>query len=172
MAVDADCGMVGFQIYYKMPKVNEMVDFAAKVYLKFKDSPLLDDSASKPYSKGRWIIFPGNQATNNRALNEMLVKTGMRAIVLTGERMNQTLNSARGIWPYLASIWDSMPSDEFHHRVLDDHSSKAVIQLKDRIVACLLDMSSHNLKGIASCYNNDAILKMLGRRKECVPPVV
>ena len=72
----------------------------------------------------------------------------------------------------MASIWDSQPGDDFHHKVIDDGTSRQVIQLKDRIIACFMDMSSHNLKGIAACYNNDSILKMLGRRKECIPPVV
>ena len=151
-----------------------MQDFIAKVFLKYKDSPLVDEASSgKPYSRGRWLILPNNQATYSRSLNEMLKKTGMRSIVLWTEQMNQRLNSARGVWPYLASVWDAQPGDDFHHRVIDDVSSnKWVIQLKDRVVACLLDMANHNLKGISSCYNNDAILKVLGRRKEAVPPVV
>ena len=88
-----------------MPKSNEIIDFVSKIYLKFKDSP--HEETGKNYSKGRWIVFPNNQATYPRVLNEMLKKTGLRAIILQNEPLNQKLNSARGIWPYMASIWDS-----------------------------------------------------------------
>jgi len=151
-----------------MPKVDEMIDFLSKIYLKFKDLPVED---SKPYSKGKWLVMPNNQATNPRLLNEMLKKIGFRGIILPNEPMNQKLNSARGIWPYLAHIWESQPSDEFHHRAIDE-TTKQVIQLKDRIIQCIIDMNNHNLKGIAACFNNDAILRCLGRRKEAVPPEV
>ena len=159
MAIDGDVGLVGFQLYYKMPKVDEMIDFLAKIYLKFKDLPT--DDTAKPYSKGKWIVFPSNQATNPRTINEMLKKIGYRGIILANENMNQKLNSARGIWPYLAHIWESQPSDEFHHKAIDE-TTKQVIQLKDRIIQCIIDMNNHNLKGIASCFNNDSILKCLG----------
>ena len=107
-----------------MPKCDEIMDFIAKIYLKFKDHPLED--TSKPYSNGRWIIMPSNQASSNRQMNEMLKKTGFRAILLPTEETNQKLNSARGLWPYLAHIWESQPTDTFHHKVVDD-STKAVI---------------------------------------------
>lgn len=98
----------------------------------------------------------------------MLKKTGLRAIILPTESMNQKLNSARGVWPYLAHIWESQASDEFHHKTVDE-TSKAIIQLKDRVIQCIVDMNNHNLKGISSCFNNDAILRCLGRRKEAIP---
>jgi len=41
-----------------MPKVEEMMDFISKIYLKFRDSPIED--SSKPYSKGKWIVMPRN----------------------------------------------------------------------------------------------------------------
>ena len=50
--------------------------------------------------------------------------------------------------------------------------TKHVITLKDRVIQCLLDMNNHNIKGIATCYNNDSILKCLGRKKEAIPPLV
>lgn len=111
-------GLVGFQLYYKMPKVEEMIDFLSKIYMKFKDIPTED--SMKPYSKGRWIVMPSNQSTQPRLLNEMLKKTGYRGIVIPTEALNQKLNSARGIWPYLAHIWESQPSDEFHHKAVDE----------------------------------------------------
>lgn len=105
IAIDGDIGLVGFQLYYKMPKCDEMMDFISKVYLKFKDSAVED--TSNPYSKGKWIVLPNNQASHPRQLNEMLKKTGLRCIIMPNEPMNQKLNSARGIWPYLAHIWES-----------------------------------------------------------------
>ena len=80
VAIDSDIGLVGFQLYYKMPKSNEIIDFVSKTYLKFKDSP--HEDTGKSYSKGRWIVLPNNQATYPRVLNEMLKKTGLRAIIL------------------------------------------------------------------------------------------
>jgi hypothetical protein len=53
VAIDGDIGLVGFQLYYKMPKCDEMIDFLSKIYLKFKDCPMED--STKPYSKGKWL---------------------------------------------------------------------------------------------------------------------
>jgi hypothetical protein len=41
-----------------MPKTDEMMDFISKIYLKFKDSPIEDNS--NPFSKGRWLVMPNN----------------------------------------------------------------------------------------------------------------
>ena len=56
----------------------------------------------------------------------MLKKTGFRAIILPNEPLNQKLNSARGLWPYLAHIWESQPSDEFHHRTIVDTTKQVI----------------------------------------------
>ena len=66
-----------------MPKCDEMIDFIAKIYIKFKDSPV--DDSSNPYSKGKWIVMPNNQATYSRQINEILKKTGLRGIILPSE---------------------------------------------------------------------------------------
>ena len=149
-----------------MPKVDEQIDLISKIYIKFKDLPCED--ASKPYSKGKWLVMPNNEASYPRSLNELLKKIGYRAIVLPTEQLNQKLNSARGVWPYLAHVWESQPSDEFHNKPIDE-VTKQVIQLKDRVIQCLLDMNNHNIRGIACCFNNESILKSLGRRREAVP---
>ena len=65
------------------------------------------EDSTKPYSKGKWLVLPPNQASYPRQINEMLKKTGFRAIILPNEQLNQKLNSARGLWPYLAHIWES-----------------------------------------------------------------
>jgi len=94
IAIESEIGMIGFQLYYKMPKCNEMIDFISKIYLKIKDSPIEDSnsivggSSTKPYSKGRWLVLPNNQATYPRVINEMLKKTGLRAIILQNEQIN------------------------------------------------------------------------------------
>lgn len=54
----------------------------------------------------RWIIAPENSATSPRQFNEALAKINMRAVLLPTEDLNQTLNNARAIWPYLAQVWE------------------------------------------------------------------
>ena len=50
--------------------------------------------------------MPDNSATNPRQFNEALSKGNMRAVLLS-EELNQTLNNARAIWPYIAQVWES-----------------------------------------------------------------
>lgn len=45
IAIESEIGMIGFQLYYKMPKCNEMIDFISKIYLKIKDSPIEDSNS-------------------------------------------------------------------------------------------------------------------------------
>ena len=83
MAIDSDLGLVGFTCYWKQPNSPEVMDFIAKVYLKYKDSPLQEDC--KSYSKGRWIVMPSFLGSTARVVNEMLGKVGMRAIIMSNE---------------------------------------------------------------------------------------
>ena len=83
VAIDSDVGLVGFQMYFKMPKVDEMVDFMTKIYKKFSDSPI--DEGTHSFSKGKWIVMPNNQATQPRLIAEVLKKLGFRGIILPNE---------------------------------------------------------------------------------------
>ena len=104
-----------------MPKFEEMVDYIFKVYLKLRDTQL--EEASNPFFKGMWLVMPSTQASKVSAMNELLRKIGIRALLLPNEQANHKFNSARGVWPYLASIWESQPSDDFHQGTIDQHTS-------------------------------------------------
>jgi hypothetical protein len=94
---------------YKMPTCEEMMQLLDKINVKLsKSAKQTGKSMFEEQQKDatRWLIAPDNSATNPRQFNEALSRNNMKALLLPSEDLNQCLNNARAIWPYLAQVWE------------------------------------------------------------------
>lgn len=82
-----------------MMQLVEKIDSKISKAFKNGTTTMFEEPRKEPT---RWLIMPDNSSTNPRQFNEVLDKTNMRAILLPSEELNQTLNNARAIWPYIA----------------------------------------------------------------------
>jgi hypothetical protein len=104
-AIDSEFGLIGYQIMYKMPTCEEMMVLVEKInakiakFSKVSSRSMLEEAPKEPT---KWLIMPDNSSSNPREFNEALSKAGMRAVLLSNEELNQCLNNARAIWPYIA----------------------------------------------------------------------
>lgn len=86
-----------------MPGEKDMSKFVAKIDDKIRKQTKIHMHSKQP----KWIISPEHSASNHRNLNTKLRDCKLKAILLHGERANSKFNNCRGLWPYLAQIWES-----------------------------------------------------------------
>ena len=96
-AIDSKLGLVGYQMYQKMPTSTEVVGFIQKVKAKVEKG-----STKEKDSVPKWIIMNENEASRPRCVSAAAAKAGFRLVQFPNEETNQRFNNARGLWPYLA----------------------------------------------------------------------
>ena len=107
-------------------------------------------------------MSPEHSSSLHRSLNTKLRDCGFKAILLHGEQSNSKYNNCRGLWPYIAQIWESKQGQP-----AAEASNKAdnITKLCKRLAYCFFRLNMSNVAAIASSYHNQAILKTL-RTKE------
>ena len=77
-AIDSQIGLLGFQIYFKMPTEKDMASFIVKIDLKVRKQVGTGQLAKQP----RWIVSPEHSASQQRSLNTKLRDLNFKAILL------------------------------------------------------------------------------------------
>ena len=90
----------------------------------------------------------------------------MRALLLHGEKANNKFNNARGLWPYIAHVWESKSEVSSTDADVDKSSNSSLVsKLSKRLAHCFFRLKSAHVIAIAAAYNNRSILDAL-RAKE------
>ena len=152
-AIDSVMGLIGFQLYFQMPSEKEMQAFVAKIGDKITTNRCKAISAQP-----KWIVCPENRATYARSLNQFVKnreKDNMKVILLQSEAANARFNNCRGLWPYIAQVWESKQVELASKSAPSDNN---VAKLCKRLANCFFKLNQSNVAAIASSFNNQAIL--------------
>ncbi|CDW84748.1 UNKNOWN [Stylonychia lemnae] len=106
----------------------------------------------------RWVVIKNSLLKDPKKLNECLIRGRYRILPIIDEEMNKRLNNVTGVWQYLANIWELKQAKK--------NEGFRLMQLQEKIVDCLGDMSNKVVKAIASTFNNEEIISYIDGEKK------
>ena len=94
----------------------------------------------------------------------------MKIILLQSESANAKFNNCRGLWPYIAQVWESKQVEIASHK--SSNTDNNVTKLCKRLANCFFKLNQSNVAAIASSFNNQVILQTLREKEEFKEPTV
>ena len=120
-----------------MPSEKDMQAFVAKIGDKININKCNLISAQP-----KWIICPENRATYSRSLNQFVQNRedlNMKVILIQSEAANARFNNCRGLWPYIAQVWESKQVEVATHQQSSNDNN--VTKLCKRLANCFFKLN-------------------------------